>query len=149
MIKSSGDSTMKKHTLNLTAISIIASLTILPAFAAQQNTDLVKNKTVIIEQNESKYAKVTDIKIIQNDTGSTITGKVALLSKNNPARHRAIPGHVDISIVDNNGNTNKLASVHYNKISIKSRYAKFSYKLANTPKSGSKLVIAHNDKNHN
>lgn len=149
MIQSSGGFTMEKYSLNLVAITISASLTLLPAFAGQMKTDLLQNNTVTIEQNASKVAKVTDIKVTLNDSGTTISGKVVLLSKNSPARHRVIPGHVDITIVDTNGNTNKLASVHYKKISIKSRYAKFSYEFAKSPNSGDKLVITHNPNNYN
>lgn len=149
MTRSSGGFTMQKNILTIAAISMVVSLNLLPAFAGQMKTDLLQNKTVTIQQNASNVAKVTDVKVKQNYTGSIITGKVVLLSKTNAVRHRAIPGHVDISILDTNGNSTKLASVHYSKISIKSRYAKFRYDLAITPKSGSTLVITHNPKNYN
>jgi len=139
---------MKKYNLNLITFVIVASLSVLPAYAGNNVTDLLKNNTVTVEQNASTKAKVTDIKIEQKDNIATISGKVELVSKSNLSSHRALPGHVDISIVDSEGNIKKLASVQYKKISIKSRYAKFSYDLGSVPKSGSKLIISHNTKSH-
>lgn len=139
---------MKKYNLNLMTFVVIASFSILPAYAGNAVTDLLKNNTVTVEQNASKSAKVTDVKVLQKDSGATISGKVELVSDSSLSRHRALPGHVDISIVDTEGNIKKLASVQYKKISIKSRSAKFSYDLTSVPKSGSKLVITHNTKSH-
>jgi len=139
---------MDKYNINLSAFIIIASLFSLSAYAEEKNIDLIKNKTVLVEENASKVAKVTELKIIQKDGGTNVSGKVVLLSKNKPKRHRAIPGHVDISIVDEKGEIKKIASVEYKKISVKSNYANFKYRSEKIPKPGTKVIIAHNDKTH-
>lgn len=138
---------MKKHNLNLITFIVVASLSILPAYASKVTTDLLQNNTVIVEQNASKIAKVTNIKIVQKEIGATISGKVDILFNRSIHSKLYRPGHVDISIVDSKGNMKKLASVEYKKIS-KSRSAKFSYDLSNVPKSGSKLIITHYTKTH-
>ncbi|MFV1984779.1 MAG: hypothetical protein ACC657_14635, partial [Thiohalomonadales bacterium] len=134
----------------LTIMVAIASLSIQSAYASDKTagTDLVSNKTVTIEQNSSEIAKVTAIKVIQKGDTTNISGKVLLFSIDKKDKRREIPGHVDIAIVDENGSFSNIASIEYRKINIRSRDAKFSYDLKNTPKSGSKIIISHNAKKH-
>jgi len=128
---------MKKHSKRLAlVVSTTLSLFVTSNTSAQMNNDFK------IDTVSSQKASVSQVSLIKTTEGYVLKGKVYNKIKN---RSVPIPGHVDISIIDAEGKTiaTNTASIH--RISKKSRFAKFTYTLTESPVEGSSIRVRHHN----
>jgi len=96
----------------------------------------------IINSVASKKATISYVRLLNVDGKYKIKGKVHSKLKN---RITPIPGHVDISVVGNDGETINTSSVSIHRITKKSRYARFEKILKVIPSAGNTIRVAHHD----
>lgn len=103
-----------------------------------------------IDLIESERVMISDVKLSQIDSVLKLQGKVRGKSI---GRNVRIPGHIDISVVNQEGKTITTNSVLIVKMytaashrrNVNSRYANFRYVLAKNPPVGSTIRIQHHN----
>jgi hypothetical protein len=120
--------------------AIIAILTTFGVLACvTMDRDLVRNGTVKIEKVSSAWGTVGFVSVTQEAEEVWLRGQV----RRRPSGRGPIPGHIDLEVIDPEGNVLEKLGIDYDRPSPKSRYANFHAVLTATPPPGSTIRVTH------
>lgn len=92
-----------------------------------------------VETVSSSYAHLVNVSLYREDAGVVMHGEL----KSRRGGRAAIPGHIDIEIILPDGARLTTHSVSYQRMSIRSRTAHFTYRLAKALQKGSLVRVMH------
>lgn len=92
-----------------------------------------------IETVSSPYTHLVNVSLYREDAGVVIHGEL----HNRRGGRAAIPGHIDIDVVQPDGTRQTTHNVGYQRTSARSRTAHFTYRLDPAPQQGSRVRVVH------
>jgi hypothetical protein len=128
---------MKKQIKNLTLVCSTTVILMASDFALAQVNHDFKVETV-----KSSKVNISEVNLLKITDGYVVNGKVSNKSRN---YRLAIPGHVDISVMDANGKAINTTSALIHRINRKSRFARFKQELSQSPVKGNTIRVAHHN----
>jgi len=108
---------------------------------ASTHEDLIKNETVKIERIPSREYRITRVFAYNENNVLVVTGRVERWNSTYSGS-----GHIDIAIVDPEGNiTNRISTYYIPRLVCRnpSHGSRFEVRLSNIPSMGSIIRIAH------
>lgn len=121
-------------------IVLVVFLTVGCATNSEKN--FLTENNISVERVNSKLAHVERVKVSKTIDGILIYG---VLKRHDQPR-RSIPGHVDIEVLDSNGQSLRVISKSYSRIPLNKNQSNFSVVLKAVPEKGSIIRVSHHSK---
>ena len=121
-------------------VVLFAFLTVGCSTSAEKN--FLTDNGISVERVNSKLAHVERGKVSKTTDGIMIYG---VLKRHDHPR-RIIPGHVDIEILDSNGQSLDMISRNYSRIPLNKNQSTFRVELSAVPENGSVIRVSHHPK---
>jgi len=129
-------------TITTTWLLVFISITLLISTGCASNGKYPSHiNSMIVEKIPSKGVKISAVSIVQEGSNVVVRGKL----KRRLSRRGPIPGHIDIKVVGPKGKILEEQNIKHLRPSIKSRHAKFYFKLKVEPPKGSIIRISHHN----
>ena len=131
---------------SLTITTTLAAALLISVGCASTRTNLVDTGKVDLVVADTGPIKVTRAKVLQDESGVVITGKVARESR----RAYWLRGHVDLTITNSDGEVllNEPVRFHRRRLTRHTWEGAFAYRLDFTPPPGAKVRLSHHDERH-
>lgn len=123
----------------------ILSGLVLTGCSTNQEKDYVSSNDITVERADSKKARIALLNVTAADNWIEIRGEVRRRSN----LHGSIPGHIDIELIGDDGQTISKSYTEYSRRNHRTRTAEFSIKLDTAVKENYTVRVAHHYPAHN
>ena len=129
---------MKLLNKTLSGLMFLSAL-VVTGCATNQQKEFLDEKNITIERVDSSASHIEKVNVTKSEKGILIRGEIRKHSHN----RGPIPGHLDLEIIDEEGESKLISTVKYHRRGHKAKVAKFKVELDIVLEKGDVIRIMH------